>query len=305
MRLDFNVLWVEDQPDAVQAQIEKITRLIGDEGFRLRVKFAGSVHEAASLLSSEIFGDHIDLILMDYDLGPGPKGDEGLLQVRKIFPFKDIVFYSSRAPDLLRLVAEKQAQGVFSSARQDLPDSVLGVFEALVKKVLDIDHSRGIVLGATSDIDNYVNDCLVAMFDSGDEPFRQSALSNIVGRMVAIRKRFDEGAKSIEAAKHVSDVLDFYSIYTSNDRLTLLRKLLDVSGRYRIQSDSIKKYISETIPKRNILAHVRARQTEFSRKLFDSAGKELSIEDMKKLRRDLIDVQEMFEALASALKSKQ
>ena len=36
----------------------------------------------------------VDLILMDYDLGPGKKGDEGLSEVREIFPYKDIVFYS-------------------------------------------------------------------------------------------------------------------------------------------------------------------------------------------------------------------
>ena len=37
----------------------------------------------------------------------------------------------------------------------------MGVFDFLVKKVLDLDHTRGIVMGATSDIDFIVNECLV------------------------------------------------------------------------------------------------------------------------------------------------
>ena len=33
MRLDFNVLWVDDQPNAVNAQITRITTLMAGEGF--------------------------------------------------------------------------------------------------------------------------------------------------------------------------------------------------------------------------------------------------------------------------------
>ena len=33
MRLDFNVLWVDDQPNAVNAQITRIKTLMAEEGF--------------------------------------------------------------------------------------------------------------------------------------------------------------------------------------------------------------------------------------------------------------------------------
>jgi CheY-like chemotaxis protein len=77
MRLDFNVLWVEDNQANVHAQRDRIQALIRKEGFRLRVEFAASVDEAKKLLSEDIYGDHIDLILMDYDLGPGKKETRG------------------------------------------------------------------------------------------------------------------------------------------------------------------------------------------------------------------------------------
>src|SRR5690349_15606136 len=118
MRLDFNVLWVEDQPANVRAQSDAIDRQIRAEGFRLQTQFASSVDEARKYLGSDIYGDHIDLILMDYDLGAGERGDQGLVDVRNVFPYKDIVFYSARAADLSGMVAERQISGVFCSDRE-------------------------------------------------------------------------------------------------------------------------------------------------------------------------------------------
>ena len=145
------------------------------------MQFAASVDEAKGFLGSDIYGDHIDLVLMDYDLGPGRKGDEGLSEVRAIFPYKDIIFYSCFSPaELMQKASIKDIQGIFASHRNDLPDMVVGVFENLVRKVLDIDHSRGIVMGASSDIDQLVNELLGALFDGCNDDQKSVALKAVV-----------------------------------------------------------------------------------------------------------------------------
>lgn len=303
MRLDFNVLWVEDQQSRVKAQSERINTLVNKEGFRLQVKFASSVDEATRYLSDSIYGDHIDLILMDYDLGAGGRGDDGIDKARKYFPYKDIVFYSSQASDLLSMVASKNMQGVFCSTRDDLPDTVVGAFEVLVKKVLDIDHSRGIVMGATSDIDQYVNDCLVAVFEGGDDECRTKTLAVLAKHMKAKRKCFDKETCLIEAIKHVSELFEMHSVYTSNDRLRLLKNALEIEGAYSDKVEIIQKYLKETVPRRNILAHVRVEADGFSRKLFDYGGNELTNEHMKALRQELMEYQDFIESLSAELKS--
>jgi CheY-like chemotaxis protein len=303
MRLDFNVLWVEDQLQSVEAYRKKIERQLRKEGFKLQTEFALSVAAAKGFLSSEIYGDHIDLILMDYDLGVAPMGDEGLLAVRSIFSYKDIVFYSADVAGLLKRVATKQIQGIFCSTRDDLADTAVGVFEALVKKVLDIDHSRGIIMGATSDIDYLVNESLLMTFEKGDEKVRGNALKIIAKRLLEIRQRFEKDMKAIEAATHVSDLLQWHNLYTSVDRLNLLRKLLDKIERHKSHCDSLKIYISDTIPQRNILAHVRVERKGFSRRLVNKDGKELTSDHMRDLRRALLEHQEILEDLANALKT--
>ena len=303
MRLDFNLLWVEDQQVYVQDQRERIEYLIGKEGFRLRVLFASTVDEATKYLSEDIYGDHIDLILMDYDLGAGGKGDDGIEQVRNIFPFKDIVFYSSQAPDLSGMVATKKVQGVYCSTRVELPDTVDGVFESLVKKVLDIDHSRGIVMGATSDIDQYVNDCLVAIFDGSNEQCRQATLDVLAKHLKEKRKNFEKEAAYIEAVKHVSQLFDKHNVYTSNDRLRLLKNAVEIDGVHTDKVEVITKYLRETVPRRNVLAHVKVEVDGFSRKLIDSSGNELTNEQMKALRQELLEYQDFIESFATDLKS--
>lgn len=302
MRLDFNVLWVEDQPNSVEAYATKIDRSLRKEGFKLQTQFAMSVDKAKEYLSSEIYGDHIDLVLMDYDLGVAPMGDEGLLAVREVFTYKDIVFYSADVAGLLRKVAERQIQGIFCSTRDDLADTALGVFDALAKKVIDIDHSRGIVMGTTSEIDHFVNDCLSSAFDGSDEPGRQSALDVIGKRLEKIRQRFQEDADRVGAATHVSELHDLHHIYTAMDRLSLLRKMLETGGNYPAQSLAIKDYSTDTVPKRNLLAHVRVEKDGFARKLVDKKGHEFTSEEMKALRLTLLEMHEMLEKLYNSLK---
>lgn len=301
MRLDFNVLWVENLPKNVAAQQDRIEFLVKKEGFRLQVLFASSIEEAKAYLSDDIYGDHIDLVLMDYDLGAGGRGDQGLVEVRNIFPYKDVVFYSSQASDLQDMVAKKNIEGIFCSIRDDLPDTVTGVFEALVKKVLDIDHSRGIVMGATSDIDHYVNDCLVTNFDNCEEETQLNTLKTIEKHVKEKQKNFEKDLVCIANVKHVSELHGFHNIYTSNDRLRLLKNMLSGEESHKDKVSSITSYLSDAVPRRNDLAHVRVKVDGFSRKLFDRHDNELTSDQMKFLRQELLGYQEFFEELSDEL----
>lgn len=301
MRIDFNVLWVEDQRHLVEAQRQKLERVIRDEGFRLRVDFASSVEEAIAKVSEDIYTDHIDLILMDYDFGAGKKGDEGLSEIRERIPYRDIVFYSSQANDLLSLVAKARLEGIYCSTRGDLPETAERLFETLVKKVLDIDHSRGIVMGATTDIDQYVIESLGAVYASGTDAEKQHVLDLIKERLASIRKNFEQMIAMVESAQTLEEALDQHSIYTSNDRLQLLRKLLSANQAMTTNASDILRYIQDVIPKRNVLAHVRVQQNGFARKLYGKNGQEYTNEYMKALRLELLDHHEKFQQVLSSL----
>lgn len=297
MRLDFNILWVEDNKDLVQSQKERIATIIRKEGFRLAVEFAPTVENAAEFLSNSIYGDHIDLVLMDYDLGAGKKGDEGVAEVRQTFAYKDIIFYSGQATtNLAAMIAQRQIPGVFTAHRPELPDVVEGVFENLVRKVLDIDHSRGIVMGATSDIDQMVNVNLADLFDS-NEALREDSLKIVRDRIVEKRDQLNKALDVIGEIKHLKELEDHHLVYSSDDRFRLLTKILKAAGLHQEHKEKFESYRSTVMPRRNDLAHIRVVREGFSRKLYDRKGNEITVDAMKQLRVGLLDFQELFETL--------
>jgi hypothetical protein len=302
MRLDFNILWVEDQPDAVKAQLAKIDRLLRKDGFRVNAEFATSVKHAEWFLGNDIFGDHIDLVLMDYDLGKGPNGSVGIEMVRDSFPFKDIVFYSaSGIKKIKQSLSEGKFQGVFYSSRQDLPDTVVGVFKALVKKVLDIEHARGIVMGATSEIDYFINESLVTAFGKADEQLQAKALKLVAEQLKENKKTFEKESKKVEALTDLAALADFHHVYTSAHRLRLLRKMLEAASAHAAECKLMLQY-ADTMPQRNVLAHMRVVRNGFSRKLFDRSGKEITTDHIQALRVALLEYHELFEKVVASLR---
>ena len=294
MRLDFNVLWVEDQPANVLDQVERIESQIRKEGFKLRVQFADSVDTAKRYLADDVYGDHIDLILMDYDLGVGKTdGAEGLAEVRELFPYKDLVFYSANATrKLAEIASDRGIQGIFTAHRTTLTEVVEGVFENLVRKVLDIDHSRGIVMGATSDIDRVIIEALSTVFDGCNDEQRRKAIEAIQNRLKEKREEFEKSAGAIEAVKHVAELIDHHRLYTSDDRFRLLQKLMKLRNLHSESRAKFENYRSTVVPKRNELAHIRVVADGFSRKFYDRNDVEFTGGDMRALRVALLDFQE-------------
>lgn len=301
MRLNYNILWVEDQQNNVQSQCTRIGIKIKSHGFKLQTEFASSVDEASEYLSDDVYGDHIDLVLMDYDLGAGRKGDEGLIEVRRKFPYKDIVFYSAQT-DLLHLVAQKHIQGIFCSSREDLPDVVTGIFEALIRKVLDIDHSRGIVMGVTSDIDYYIQLSIDKIFDKKDEEINRLLLKKIEEHLLEKNKNLTKSFEELKKITHTSELEHYHSVYTSNDRLRLLTKALELDSGNMSHISSMKEYMSVTIPKRNLLAHVKVTTDGFSRKLINTkTNEEFTSKEMTELRKQLLNFSEEIEGIFKKL----
>lgn len=266
-----------------------------------------SVDEAVASLGDDVYTDHVDLVLMDYDLGAGKKGDEGLVEIRRLIPYRDVIFYSSKADELLKMVLARGVEGVFCSTRDDLPDRCFGVFESLIKKIVDIDHSRGIVMGATSDIDHYVMDALVASFERCDDDGKAAALAQVRKDLEKMRARFEQAANDIASVEHPSNLFDYHAFYTSVDRLELLRKVLKTGApdEHKLNDATLIEYIQQTIPRRNDLAHVRVQVNGFSRKLVNRKDIELTAADMKALRIQLLQHHESIEGLCASLKPKQ
>lgn len=310
MRLDFNILWIDDQQRYVRSQQRTLERIIRKEGFQLEVEFIESVEQAVEFLKEESRANHVDLILMDYNLGQGKMGDVGLKEIREFLPYKEIIFYSANTDDkntdIGDILRNSGVQGVYSTNRDDIPLVVEEIFLVLIKKVIDIEHSRGIAMGATSDIDELVNECLILVFNNADYKRKTDYFQQIFSSIEKIEKRFSENIDDARKITTVEDLHKHHLVYTSNDRIKLLKNILKTLGKYPEEQHSdldkkIGQYMNEILPRRNELAHVRVQIEGFSRKIFTKKGLELTPLMMKQLRIDLLVFRELMEKLKADL----
>lgn len=305
MRLDFNVLWVEDQPTSVVAQIERIKKQMEAEGFHFNPSMCTSVDSVRELIGDNVFTDEIDLILVDWDLGGQIEGQSAIATIRDAVPYKDVIFYSAHNPanKLRELASSSGVEGVYCTIRQELVEEVLGVFESLVKKVLDLDHTRGIVMGATSDIDYMVNECLLAVHGVLDEPGRQEMLKEAVKLIDARFTDLTVRATALKDATTVDQLFEAHLIFTANDRLRILSRYLksDSFNAHAGYRPALVKYMEKVIPGRNDLGHLVLVPEGKPQAVVNIEGKQISLEETRKLRQLILELRGDFRKLLLAL----
>lgn len=304
MRLDFNVLWVDDQPERVDSQITRITARMADEGFSFNPTLCTSIDEVEALIAGDVFQDEVDLILVDWDLGGGVQGQDVIERVRDVAQYKDVVFYSSHpTADLRRMAFERGLEGIYCASREGLIDEVLGVFESLVKKVLDLDHTRGIVMGATSDIDHMIHSCLIQIEGKLDDNGKMELLGQAVKRVQERVKDIAKQGAKLETATSVTTILEAHMIFGANDRLRMLRRLLEKDANHAQSVQTIQSYIDNVVPERNVLGHMALAPEGKPQAVVNSEGKLINLDDMRTLRKLILGLREEFRALAAALKA--
>ena len=303
MRLDFNVLWVDDQPNAVNAQITRIKTLMAEEGFNFNPTQCRSIDEVEALIAGDVFQDEVDLILMDWDLGGGVHGQDVIERIRQVAQYKDIVFYSARtrAADLRQLAFDKQLEGIYCATREELVDEVFGVFESLVKKVLD--HTRGIVMGATSDIDHMIHSCLVHIEAKLDDAGKKNLVDQAIKRVQERVKDIAKQGERLGTATNVATILEAHMIFGANDRLRMLRRLLESDATHAQAVDTIKSYMDNVVPDRNVLGHMVLAPEGRPQAVVNIEGKQINLDDMRSLRKTILGLREDFRTLMDALKA--
>lgn len=307
MRLDFNVLWVDDQPDSVMAQIEAIERQMREQGFAINPTLCSKIEDVHVQLANDVFNDEVDMILVDWDLGEGAKGQDAIAEVRQRIPYKDVVFYSANTDvnALKELVFKSGLEGVYCAPRSELVEEVMGVFDSLVKKVLDLDHTRGIVMGATSDIDFIVGDCLSAIHERLDERGQQKMIADAIARVDGKISNITETATKLKQAPEISAILRSHLVFTANDGLRMLSKALKGQAFDTLEEhrSAVVTYINDVVPHRNKLGHQVLSPEGRPIAIAGSDGDQIDVEQMRDLRRLLLQLRDTFRDLQSKLRT--
>lgn len=306
MRLDFNVLWVDDQPNPIESLIESIALQMSSEGFDFIPRKCTTMDEVEEAISDHVFTDEIDLILVDWDLGNNVHGEDAIDRIRQIARYKDVVFYSGEATveDLRRKAFEKGLEGVYCASRRELVDEVIGVFESLIKKVLDLDHMRGIVMGATSDIDHMVNTCLGLAHDKLDDEGKAKFIEEALGRVLNKVENINKQCEKLKATPSMEALFKAHMLLTSMDRLRMLAEVLGKTefASYSFGVATLKSYSDGVANSRNLLAHAVMVPLGKPNSVTDGSGKVIDLNEMRELRKRILSLRSDFRALLDAMR---
>ena len=134
MRLDINVLWFEDAFAELDAGVARLSRHLRQHGYGLEIRGYGDTSSMEELAARQKQGHEFDLIVVDYNLLNGALGTDVAVEVRELFPFTRIVFYSGQSDrkGLMGLMAEKGVEGVFCEARGNIIDRLQEIMDAIV-----------------------------------------------------------------------------------------------------------------------------------------------------------------------------
>ncbi len=295
MKLDYSVLWIEDQ-------------LKGIKNFktRLRIKFKKSgfnfhVHEMDSISSDEIkeLGQTLstynpyDLIFFDFDLGESGSGVDLARELRRHI-FTDMIFYTGNSNDKLREELFKQRiDGVFIVNRGDFVNKSWEIIEDQIKKFCDINSIRGVILDEMSKIDIRMRQIFSNKYNDMDDQDKNDHLKSM--------KRIYSD-KSKKQLRHKEDICidslpDYITNPISSEFETVRRRLCKLySDNLLLQDDGLLKSYQKL---RNNFAH---NDFFFDEKtgfvyLSNDPDHPYKYSDFEIIRKELLTIQEELEKL--------
>ncbi|NWK94541.1 hypothetical protein DM806_02380 [Sphingobium lactosutens] len=304
MRLDYRILWFDDQPNNAKPVENRILTGLARLGFEPEVTMRAPVAGVEDPLTDLPDQSDVDLVLMDWRLGGSHDGAKLARRIRQKFRDTDIIFYSSESPQALRkAIFDEDLDGVHCVNRTELGIRTISHIQSQMRKVLDLNHMRGIVMAATSDLDQAMIDCLEVV-QAVVYPADAASFAKLIGEKVATSMR--SKADDIEKLgnKGRLDKLLKEPAFGAAIRLTVLQAEIEkIADKIRETHllDALGRYAQEVITPRNDFAHRRASMKE-GKLVLEGRNEAFDQNSMIQLRLKLLSHADNLQTLLAILK---
>ena len=289
MKLDYKILWIEDDYSWRISITSAIKKHIKDKGFNPIIETPSK--DELSNISNEAFKD-FDLLLVDHDLKSMSKdnGDILIQKIRNHKIFTNIVFYSSNIERLDEEAKDKKLSGVYIFERRQLDlDKIEDLYELIdffLERDMDTNSLRGIAMSEVAEFDAKIWDII---------KFNEDNIKTILAEAVkqCRFKKYDElKSKTEEKIWELVDnkgtaILDSFHMHKF-----LCDEILKKEGYVcSLEAETcINHYHTDILKKRNELAHSREAMTK---------------DEQINFRKKLIEFREIFKKLKDELCKEQ
>lgn len=291
MKLNYYVLWVEDDDSWFKTTSELFSETIFDYGFNPVIERKKSLDGVVNQIVDTGL-KKFDIFLIDFKLRNSLDGDNIIDYVRNSNIFTDIIFYSSDKQSIVDSIREHLFEGVYHSDRKELEDKFEKVFKTTIKKIEEINSMRGLIVGETSELDALIEEHLITYTQSPfienfnlDKFIEKEIINNLEKRKVKIDELYkSDGLTSI--LPHIDAAKKWQMLRG------ILKKNIDHKIFIPIFIEKNLTYFDEVIDIRNKFAHaqviVKDNGKEVLKALIGDEHFEFDEDSFKKIREDLI-----------------
>lgn len=266
MRLTYNILWIENEKDWLEASLEFASDVIEENGFELKCLSKSSEIEIEELLNSNEPLKEFDLILVDFQLDKGDRGNKIIENIRNHNIYTEVLFYSQDIEGVRQAIKDHWLDGIYCSSRNkdDFQDKFEKVFKTTIKKIQHISTMRGLVLSETSQLDNIIQEILLDFFEkrSGDE---QLILKKYIIKDL-LKESHKSNTKKIEALDENmpnTDIIN-HKLFDAYKKMRTAAKIIEIIDNKEIVDKATfnKEYNEDVIEMRNDLAHANEDEVD-------------------------------------------
>lgn len=302
MKLKYSILWFDDDKSQFESHdFDYLVAEINSWGFDFDEPVY--VQTTQEFIEKAPFDD-FDLIVVDYDIGENDRyGDDFIQNVRGQNIYTEIVFYTARGIDKLwESVKEKRLEGVFLSSAEGIIHKVTQVAKQSVKKVVDLENMRGIVMAQVGDMDNIMKELLKVGLTQIKTSQRKAIYQSFIDQEKDFSKEKCREIQEFSKDRSTKRMLD---LCDSSYRIWSLVEEL-IKRHPDLQSFDISKYNKEILWPRNVLAHGVPENQKGGGQYFMHKGRKLkySEQSAKKIRENLKKYRNIYEEMLNQISSE-
>lgn len=294
MNLKYKILWYDDDEnyvDSLDIVLEDIIEEISKWGFIAEIEVVTNIEK---FKGNEPYQNY-DLIVVDFNLQDDTYGDEFISNLRNHSVYTEVVFYSANpSSDLWNAIQSRKIEGVFVASRTNVANKIKLVAKQSVRKVLDIENMRGIVMAEVGDFDHLLGEIVSTGFSHLNDTDKQKILQRF---HETAKQHADQGHEKLNKFIESPTIEAMLDLCDSNKRWESLQRLFKCHEKLKATKDRFGNYRDEILWPRNCLAHGTPSKQADGSAIFRFSNKEYHFneEEGLLLRQRIVEYKKLFE----------